>query len=205
MALNQGIVGVQNNADGATPITQRVGQQGDFIVSELHGRDYEQAVRGNMFSVNTQGTAITTTAALATTWTGLGIANASGAAVNLVVRKFKATQFAVGAAATIGIMGGAGVLAASLTPQNRKLGGPACATTTTASAGATISTPLLIDTFGSLGSLATTGYGLENGLYIDMGGDLIIPPGFFVCTYTSIVTTSALNFGFTWEEVPILR
>jgi hypothetical protein len=206
MALSQGLVGAQNNADGSTPITQQYDQQGAGLVTELHSRYYQQTVRGKMFSVNTQGTAVTTTAALATTWTGLGIANAAGSGVNLVLTKFTATQFAVGAAATIGIMGGVGVLAASLTPQSRMIGsGTSAATTTTASAGATISTPVLITTFGSLGSVATTGYGLEPGIYVDLEGSIVVPPGSFIATYTSIVTTSALNFGFTWEEVPVIR
>lgn len=206
MSLEQGIVGVQNNSDSTTPITHRYGQQGDALSSDLHAKYYEQTVRGKMFSVNTQGTAITTTAALATTWTGLGIANAAGSVVNLVLNKFTATQFAVGAAATIGLMGGVGVLAASLSVQSRLIGaGTAAATTTTASAGATISTPVLITTFGSLGSVATTGYGLEPGIYVDLDGSIVIPPGSFVVTYTSIATTSALNFGFCWEEVPIIR
>lgn len=204
MALSQGIIGVQNGADGSTPITVRLGQQGDQIASALHGDHYEQVVRGNVFSVNTQGTAVTTTAALATTWTGLGIANPAGSGKNLVLLKFSATQFAVGAAATIGILGGLGTLAASLTPQSRLIGGGQVSIAT-ASAGATISTPLLIQTFGSVGSLATTGYGLENGIYVDINGSIVVPPGSFIGTYTSIVTTTALNFGFVWEEVPIIR
>lgn len=206
MSLGLGVAGIQNNADGGLGNPIRLGQQADQIVSQLHARYYEQTVRGKKFSIHTQGTSITTTAALATTWTGLGIANASASVVNLVLTKFSACQFAVGAAATIGIMGGVGVLAASLTVQSRLIGsGTSAATTTTASAGATISTPILIQTFGSLGSLATTTYGLENGIYVDLDGSVIIPPGSFVCSYTSIVTTSALQFGFTWEEVPILR
>lgn len=204
MSLNQVIVGVQSNADGANPVTQRGGQQGDAIVSDLHARYYEQTVRQRVFSVNTQGTAVTTTAALATTWTGLGISNPAGSGVNLALLKFSATQFAVGAASTIGIMGGVGVLAASLAVQSRLIGGGAVSLAN-ASAGATISTPLLITTFGSVGSLATTTYGLEPGIFVDLEGSIIIPPGSFVATYTSIVTTSALNFGFCWEEVPILR
>lgn len=204
MALAQGVVGVQNNSDSSIPITQQFGQQGDGFVSEFHSRYYAQSVRGNMFSVNTQGSAITTTAGLATTWTGLGICNPVGSVKNLVLTKFSATQFAVGAAATVGLLGGAGVLAASLTPQSRLIGGGQTSVAT-ASAGATISTPLLITTFGSLGSVATTGYGLEPGIFVDLEGSIVIPPGSFVATYTSIVTTSALNFGFTWEEVPIIR
>lgn len=206
MSLGLGVAGIQNTADGGLGNTIRLGQQADQIVSELHARYYEQTVRGKMFSVHTQGTAITTTAALATTWTGLGIANAASSGVNLVLTKFSAVQFAVGAAATIGIMGGTGTLAASLTVQSRSIGsGTAANAGVTASAGATISTPVLIQTFGSLGSLATTGYGLENGIYVDLEGSVIVPPGSFVASYTSIVTTSALQFGFAWEEVPIIR
>ncbi len=204
MALAQGIVGVQNNGDTSNPVTQQFDQQGAGLVTELHPRYYQQTARGNVFSVNTQGTAITTTAALATTWTGLGIANPSTSTKNLVLMKFSATQFAVGAAATIGLMGGLGTLAVSLAIQSRMIGGGQLSAAT-ASAGATISTPLLITTFGSVGSVATTGYGLEPGIFVDLEGSIVIPPGSFVATYTSIVTTSALNFGFTWEEVPILR
>ncbi len=204
MSLIQGVVGVQNNADGNTPITQQFDQQGAGLVTELNPRYYQYTVRGISYSVNTQGTAITTTAALATTWTGLGISNPAGSGVNLVLTKFTATQFAVGAAATIGILGGVGVLAASLTPQNRVIGG-ATQSKANASAGATISTPLLITTFGSVGSVATTGYGLEPGIYVDLEGSIIVPQGSIIGTYTSIVTTSALNFGFTWIEVPVIR
>ena len=201
MAINVIQVGPQNAQDGVQ-LVARGGKQLDTIVSQLHGRRYESTYRGNMFSVMTQGTAITTTAALATTWTGLGIANAVGSGVNLVLTEFWASQFAVGAAATIGIMGGTGVIAASLTPQNRVIG-LGTASKATASAGATISTPLLIKTFGSLGSAATTAYALENGIFVDLDGSIIIPPGSFVASYTSVVTTSALQFGYAWEEVAI--
>lgn len=204
MSLGLGVSGVQNTADGGLGNVIRLGQQADQIVSELHGRCYEQTVRGNMFSIHTQGTSVTTTAALATTWTGLAISNPGTSGVNLVLNKFSAAQFAVGAAATIGIMGGIGVLTASLTPQSRVIGGGQVSKAL-ASASATISTPVLIQTFGSLGSVATTSYGLENGIYVDLEGSVIVPPGSFVASYTSIVTTSALQFGFSWEEVPVLR
>lgn len=204
MALNQGIVGQQNNSDSATPITQQFDQQGAGLVTELHARYYQQTVRGNVFSVNTQGTAVTTTAALATTWTGLGISNPTGSGVNLVLLAFSATQFAVGAAATIGILGGVGTLTRTLAAQPRMIG---LGTTAKANCSATdtIATPLLIATYGSVGSVATTGYGLENGLYVDVGGNVVVPPGSFIATYTSIATTTALNFGFTWEEVATIR
>lgn len=204
--LVQGIVGVQSVSDGSTPFV-RMGKQGEQSVSELHARYYEQNYRGNIFSIHTQATGVTTSAALATTFTGLAVGNAAGSGVNLVLLGFSCTQFAVGAAASIGIMGAASganpIVATALVPASRLIGaGPA--SKATASAGSiTISTPILIDTYGSTGSLATTGYGLEAGIYVDIGGCIIVPPGSFIASYTSIATTSALSFGYVWEEVPI--
>ena len=199
--FNEVLVGIQNQTDGNV-IKARGGKQGDQLVSGLHGRYYEQTYRGNVFSVQTQGTGVTTTAALATTFTGLAIGNPAASGVNLVLNKFTCAQFAVGAAATIGIMGGAGSITASLTPQSRVIGGGQVSKAT-ATAGQTISTPLLIATFASVGSLATTGYGLEPGVMVDFEGSIIVPPGSFIASYTAIVTTSALQFSFTWEEVPV--
>lgn len=199
--IQEVLVGAQNKNDGDFA-KARAGKQGEQMMSELHGRYYEQTYRGNVFSLCTQGTGITTTAALATTWTGLGFANPAGSGVNAVLLGFGCTQFAVGAAATIGIMGAAGTISSTLTPQSRVIGG-GLVSKMNGSAGATISTPILIASYGSVGSLATTGYGLEAGIFVDIGGNVIIPPGSFVVSYTSIVTTSALQFHFVWEEVPI--
>lgn len=188
------------NSAGANPL--RAGNLGDLIVSQLHGRKYEGAYRSNRFSVANQA-AVTTTAALATTFTGLVVGNPASSPVNLVMEHFAAAQFAVGAAGAIGIMGGASttVITGTLTVQNRKMGGsPGYGV---ASAGQTIGTPVLLDVFGSIGSLATTGYGVEPGIYVDMEGSLIVPPGFFVASYTTIVTTTALIFKMGWEEVPV--
>ena len=201
MALNQIIAGQQTQGD-ANAFTARGGRQGEMLVSVLHGDHYEQTYRGNVFSINTQGTAVTTTAALATTWTGLGISNPAGSGVNLVLIRFTCSQFAVGAAAAIGILGGVGVLSATLTPQTRLIGG-AGVSKARGSATDTISTPLLIGTYGQVGSLATTGYGMSAGVQIELDGGIIVPPGSFIGSYTSVVTTSALNFGYVWEEVPI--
>ncbi len=98
-------------------------------------------------------------------------------------------------------MTGAGAAAGTLVPRNCLVGGPTGKVT--GSAGATIATPVLERLVGSVGSLATTGYGLMPAAYIDLEGSLIIPPGQFAASFTSIATTTALQFGFQWEEVPI--
>ena len=199
MAQNQLLTGVQAVGDSSL-ITQRGGKQGDGIVSELHGRYYEQTYRGNMFSVCNQA-AVSTSSTLNTTFTGLSVANPTGSGYNLVINKFTCAQFAAGAAAVVGVAAGAGAAAGSLTIRNRKYGGGA--SVAVASAGATIAAPILLATAGSVGSVATTAYGLSQAVVLDFEGSLIIPPGYFVCSDTSIATTTALIFSFTWEEVPI--
>lgn len=188
-------------ADGGIPLL-RSGRQSDLIVSELHGRYYEQTFRRNVFVIANQAV-VTTSAALTTTWTGLLIGNPTTSLVNLVVLKFGCQQVAVGAAAAIGIMTGTGAtVTASLTPRNRYVGGASA--NALSNAGQTLpGTPVLEQVFGSIGSLATTGYGLQNGIFIDLEGSLVIPPGAFVASYTTIATTSALIFSYMWEEVPI--
>lgn len=194
-----GYVGAQNrNGDGTKPIV-RIGQQGDLTVSELHGQFYEQAVRGNTFAVANQAV-VTTTAGLATTFTGLAVANPAGSGVNVAILRFTCAQVAVGAASAVGIMTGTGAAAGALTPRNRVVGG--ASSKATASAGATIATPVLEEVYGQVGSLATTGYGLTPGIVANINGSLILPPGFFVASYTTVATTTSLVFGFVWEEIP---
>ena len=205
MQTNYGTVGQGAGATNQQPgaiVPMRLGQLAEQIVSQLQPRKYEQTYRGNRFSVANQA-AVTTTAALATTYTGLVVGNPSTSPVNLVIEHFAATQFAVGAAGSIGIMGGASTTAitGTLTIQNRKMGGSAGFGV--ASAGQTIGTPVLLDVVGGIGSLATTGYAIQNGIYVDLEGSLIVPPGYFVAAYTTVVTTAALIFKFGWSEVPI--
>src|SRR6266571_5303054 len=64
----------------------RAGNMGDLIVSELHGRYYEGTYRRSMFNAANQ-TGVVTTAALATTFTGLCLSNPINSTVNLVLEK----------------------------------------------------------------------------------------------------------------------
>lgn len=198
--FNEILTGPQNNGDSI--ITKaRGGKQGDQIVSELHGRYYEQTYRGNMFSVANQA-AVSTSTTLNTTFTGLSVANPAGSGVNLVFNKFSVAQFAVGAAAVISIAGGVGVAAGTLVVRSRMVGS-GILSKAIASAGATITAPILLVPVGSIGSVATTGYGMEPAIVVDLEGSLVVPPGSFVCSDTSIATTTSLIFSFCWEEVPI--
>lgn len=197
-----GPIATTSSIAAGTQVTNRAGNMGEAIFSELHGKYYEQTYRRGMFVIANQAV-VTTSAALTTTWTGLLIGNPTTSTVNLVLQSFCCAQVAVGAAAAVGLMTGTGAtVTASLTPRNRYVGGAAASALS--NAGQTLpGTPVLEQVFGSVGSLATTGYALQNGLYIDLAGSMILPPGAFVATYTTVATTSSLIFGFCWEEVPI--
>lgn len=197
----QGFVGSPQSkySDGTNPVL-RAGNQGDLIASNLHGGYYEQSYRNSVYRIANQA-AVSTTAGLATTWTGLAISNPGGSGVNAVLNIFTAAQIAAGVAGVVGIMTGSGAAAGSLVPKNAIIGNPTGKVT--ASNGATIATPMLDIPLGEIGSLATTGYGLQNGVVIDLQGSIIVPPGFYAATYTSAACTSAFIFGFQWEEVPI--
>lgn len=195
-----GLVGNPVAAASGSNALLRMGAQSDLINSNLHGVYYEQAYRGNIFRIANQA-AVSTTAALATTWTGLAISNPAGSGVNAVINLFTCAQFAAGTAGAIGIMTGSGAAAGSLVPKNAIIGGPTGKVT--ASAGATIATPVLDIVVGNLGSVATTGYGLSSAISFDMEGSIIVPPGFYAASYTTAATTTALIFGFQWEEIPV--
>jgi len=198
--FNEGIVGQQNVGD--TQVTKaRFGKQGEQIVSNLHGQFYEQTLRGNVFHVSNQA-AVSTTAGLATTFTGLAVANPAGGSHNLVLLAVGVGQVAAGVAGAVGIMTGSGAAAGALTARNALIGG-AASRMNAPSASATIATPILDRIFGSVGSVATTGYGLVPGLLYFPVGSLIVPPGYFVASYTSAATTTATIWTFVWEEVPI--
>lgn len=205
MSLQQGIVGVQNNSDSTVPVTAQLGQQGDTLVSELHGRYYTQTVRQRVFGIT--GGLTTTTAAGAATFTGLLVGNPAGSGVNLAVNKVTVLQGAALTAETdIGIMYGpstATITSSLTTIFNRYAGGTASACVATA--GQTITVPTAFIVFAGSGSGAITVPGLMPVVGVDLEGSLVIPPGYFFASYTSRVSTTALMFSFAWEEIPTIR
>lgn len=205
MQATGGVGPISKTVNGNTNVLVALDNQNNLLVSEYHGRFYNMAYNGglpgNLFGVCNQA-AVSTSAALTTTFTGLSVANPAGSGVNLEIIMFTCAQFAVGAAGAVGYMTGVGASAGSLTARNSVVGGRA--STAICSAGSTLGgTPVLEEVVGSVGSLATTGYGLQPALVVDLGGRIIIPPGAFIASYTTAATTTALIFGFKWLEVPI--
>jgi len=220
-----GQVGPQTNSDGGfSPI--RTGKQGDLIASELHGRFYEQAYRGNLYRTgNTAITALsanTITSATSATGTPItGVYNPAGSGVNLVLLQAFLQIFA-------------NSLTSGAAP-----GGFAWLTALAQSAISTGATPINVKTLAASGSVAKgfTGAIALTGLSGSMGvafpaefpnltgltyttlgstamipsaggivnidGSIIVPPGGVLGLYnTTSSTTFSQMSGLLWEEVP---
>lgn len=187
---------------GATAINPLVSDADGHLVVTAAGARYADLVNsGRVFGVANQA-AKDTTAALATTWTGLCVCNPTASPVDLVMLEFGASQDAAGAAGGIGLMLASTLnVGAALTIRNQKIG---CKAGTYAIADDDVDptgTPVLYRVFGSVGSVATTGYALMPGALVDLKGDLVLEPGNTVLTYTTAATTGALCFHFVWAEI----
>lgn len=205
MSQAQIVSGVQSNSD-STLFTPRGGRQGDAIVSELHGRYYEQTYRGNCFSASIQSVA-TTTVGLATTYTGLCVSNPVGSGYNLVLNKASVMQsviqsvqpeayaIAVGYNATTNV-----THTAALTIISNKIGS-GTSSQARADTSATLPTAPTYHTF-----VHNTGTATANGTgsVIDLEGSIILIPGAYACWVTpGQASVAGLWFSFSWEEVPI--
>lgn len=213
--LIQGQVGqptISSIQAGSTPAI-RQGQLGDVIVSELHGRYYETAYRRNMYTaVLNSGT--TTSAGLATTFTGLLLYNPQNSTVNVVVNKVGYSFLvAFGAASAIGVMTGVsptnpGTATTNTTVRANYVGLPngsgQAIAYSTATLTATGATPVLHSVFGSGLTGAITTVPFVPGLFNDYEGSIILPPGTYIATYTSTASgTSGLLASFQYEEIPL--
>lgn len=177
----------------------RSDKDGNLVVTPVGGKYADLVLAERVFSVANQAVK-STTAALATTWTGLGICNPSDSPVNLILLSFSAAQGAAGAAGAVGIMiADTTGLASELTPVNQ-LVGSSQGSEAIADTAATVGTPVLYRLGGTLGSVATTAYGLVQGVHMDLEGSLILPPGYSALSYTTGATTNALIMAFVWIE-----
>ena len=203
-----GVVGgsaAQTTGTNPTNLALRVGPTSELIVDELHGRYYETTVRKAMFS-GANLTGIATTAAFATTYTGMCLSNPIGSTVNLVLTKVTyAPVVAQTAALVMGIMTGYSASTnvthtTPLVPLCNFVGQPAGTGLIDSSATLPIAPTrlILLDTLLT-GAITTLTSG---GRVVDMEGSVVIPPGGFAAFYTSAASVaSSLAFGMMWEEV----
>lgn len=213
--LIQGQVGptsVQSAAPGTNP-TVRLGQLGDVIVSELHGRFYETTYRGSVFTLSVA------TAAAITAYTG-GAAGTPQLAVYNPINSGRNFAILQASYANVVSASAAGTVAWGL------YYGPTAAITQT-----TLTYPVNNATLNRVGSASqsftnvalTSSTALTNVMPLGqyywataagvmnvapqvamIEGSIIIPPGCMIALGGSAALTSATWIGsLTWEEVPI--
>lgn len=218
----QGVVGPQalQSLSPGSAANIRMGQQNDIIVSELHGKYYEQCYRGAVFSVGMTSTALSanTITLTASTTPILGVWNPASSTVNLEIIKAKVLITAAGNSA---VAPGAFVWATStgnsaittgLTPLNRKtltqVGSQAKGfNITTALTGLTNN--LVIQGVAAFGTLvaaqgATASPIISGDAEETPDGAWIVPPGGVLAVLNTVSTTTvSVASMLSWIEVPI--
>jgi hypothetical protein len=175
---------------------------GSLAVAAAGGRFAEAALAGRLFSVCNQ-TNVTTTAALATTWTGLGVGNPATSGKNYIFHEFGwAQEVVMNTEGTIGLMiATVGDMAQAIVPRCARYG--YATTVALTDNGATIGTPILVRVCGSSmeGAISTVP-SLGMNIY-NIDGSIVIPPGYALLSYTFAIQTSSIQFHFLWEEVDV--
>jgi len=182
----------------------RAGQLGDLIMSELHGRYYEQAYRRNLFY---SWSLAQTLSASGTALTGNIIWNGS-TTVNLVLTKIF-LQVSVTSATMTGIALGHNAQAAAPTTTtvatasgNNFLGG-ATPLASAYNVGTVTTAPIGITTLlHNTAAINTVGV---DSVVIDLEGSIIVPPNRYVSLYAlgAASAASAVTSAIFWEEVPV--
>lgn len=207
MAQLQGIrSGVQVNPASPNPITARFGSGGDNLASDLRARYAQSTMDGYRFSIASQAVA-TTTVGLATTYTGLCIANPVNSGIKMILDKVSMMQsviqsvqpeafaLALGFHATTNV-----TLTAAVTPQSN-LVGSGLVSLAKAATSATLPAAPLYAAFASNTPSATTD---GSGGVIDLDGSVVLLPGAFAAWVTPAqASVAGMWFSFQWEEVPL--
>lgn len=201
--------GIIASGDGAVN-PARGSKDGSLIVGAGLADYQELAVRGKVFGAANQA-ATTTSAALATTYTGLIVSNPAGSLVNLVLLQLGvAVVGAPVALSAIGILGGflaTGVTAHTtpLTPLSYLLNSAVSTGIGKADSAATlVGTPVILMPLGVTPLTGATAQVVNPPVVLntyDLKGSIVLAPGAYAALYTS--TALSVIAGFTWAEVAI--
>lgn len=219
-----GLTGTQIYADGTVqPLRQ--GRLGEIIATELHGRFYEQAFRGNLYSIGCQLTALSAATILLTASAQpiVGVWNPPTSTVNLSVLQASlvdeinnVTSVALGAFVWASSTGNS-ALSAGLAPFNRKTltnsGSQAKAfSLSTASLLTGLTNNVVVfdaAEFNTASGLLTTTVTAATptpsvSAIQNFDGSLIVPPGGVLALLNTVSTvTHSVAARLLWEEVPL--
>jgi hypothetical protein len=223
------IVGNQGQTNKAVGqnVPVSVGEFGDILVTQLHGRFYEQNYRGNVYSAGSSTTALSanTITLVAATTPIVGVWNPTASTVNLVMLTASLQAFIntlttpVGAGAFVWASSiGNGVISTGVAPFNRKTlisaGSQAKAFNGGVALTGLTNNLVIFDaadftsptgqTYGTIvaptAGTSLTGFG---GIHAFDGGLIVPPGGVLALLNTTSTTTMSATSRLLWEEVPL--
>lgn len=213
--LVSGLVGQASYQDGVTPFAARLGRQGELMGSDLHGRGYEQAFRGNVFVSDsdavTLAAANTTKGALATVKLINGFFNPANSGKNAVILKASLATVSGTPAGPLfyNFLVDSTISSAATGTIRASLLGASYTSAMTAQTGVVLTNTAAATTalkqLAVLGGPAAIAAGAGNySLVDDVGGSIIVPPGvIFGLTCVGAGTTHIVQTTLMWEEVPV--
>lgn len=221
--LIQGQIGQTLASDG-TQTNLRQGRTGELIATQAHPIYTEQTSRGAVFTLNIATSAATLSAGNALNagagpasggTTHMALWNPIGSGVNLSLLRFVSTPISGTPTAgpiyhTVMTLGLPTLTASVGIAYNNLIGGKSPVARYVASAAGTALTGSSVPVVFRQANVTYSGAafaaaaGPTATLVEDLGGDIVIPPGYgWVPCYTGVGTTFLCTFGITWEEVPI--
>lgn len=199
-----------SNADGSYPVAL-AGKQGELIASELHGKFYTTAYRGNLYWANRTAVTIPQIASAVVSVFTLYNPPGSGVVAEIVdteIGQVLATTvvdavgwyFSTAALTALGTFTTPGV--AGTNYGSARLGDAPGNKVQFFSAYTHSGTPVRADIIGSFGAVTNANSTLPAKVY---DGRLILPPGIAmsVCMSTAAGTTSGLDVSARWAEFPV--
>jgi len=162
------------------------------------------AIDGRLFTA-CSATKVATTAGVTAAWTGLCLSNLDDSGKNVIIHEFGwGLMIAANTAGNIGLQTASIATPASAITTHNCLDGQAASAAVYADDGATLVTPLQVRTFGEYGTEGTDTNFFNHGPHIvQLDGNLVLPPGRTVATYTTLATVACFQFYFLWEEVSV--
>lgn len=215
--LNEIRVGAISSSEG-TVNPARATKTGALVTAEAQGKYYEQASRGNVFSLVLAAWTTTVNAgninsAAAAATTQFALWNPANSGKNLSLLKFGVWPIS-GTAPVAGVFHSKGtaptVASAALTPVANNLIGNTAASVAgymSSAAGAALTGGGALTLIRAADLFITAGTAANLGGYKvieNIDGDIVIPPGMmWVPTWQAAGTTFLGGYSITWEEMPV--
>ena len=176
--------------------------EGILLTKPSGGKYTDAALNGRLFTACNQAH-VTTCTTDHGTFTGLAIVNPTASGKNFIMHEFSYAMMDSPAADTnLSLMIGPihSGYAADITVRCTYWGHATSVAIADAAATITTSLGVIVKHITTLGTNLTTDL-LQGPTVVDLGGSIIVPPGYVIKTDTLLASGDVMLFGFVWEEV----